>query len=268
MIYVKRFIGGVFIGVSNVIPGISGGTMAVVFNLYDQLIEALSLNIKSIKKNFWFLATIACGIVFGILVFSHIMNYFLENYENQTYGAFIGVVMGSIPIIIKKGNIHQANIPNIISFLLFFGIMIIMWLLQEQQASMVSVEQLTLPLTIGLFFAASIATITMLIPGVSGSLLLVMIGYYHAIYTFTIRQLVFPQLIVVVVGMLFGLLAGAKLVSYFLKKFKDIIYAGILGLIIGSLFPLFPSLDQPISTLVSLVVAAMLIYYFNKMNHH
>ena len=265
---IKRFIGGVFIGISNVIPGISGGTMAVVFNLYDQLIDALSLNIQSIRKNFWFLATVAAGIISGILVFSNIMNFFLENYANQTYGAFIGVVLGSIPIIVKKGNIHRANVPNLISFLLFFAAMLIMWLLQDQQAPIVNVEQLTLPLTFGLFFAASIATVTMLVPGVSGSLLLIMIGYYHAIYTFTIRQLVFPQLIVVVAGMAFGLLAGAKIVSYLLKKYNDLIYAGILGLIVGSLFPLFPTMDQPVSTIVSVCVAATLIYYFNKMNHH
>jgi putative membrane protein len=268
MTYIKRFIGGVFIGVSNVIPGISGGTMAVVFNLYDQLIDALSLNIQSIKKNFWFLATIAAGIIAGILVFSNIMNYFLENFSNQTYGAFIGVVLGSIPIIVKKGNIHQANLPNMLSFVLFFSAMVVMWLLQDQQAAMVNVEQLTLPLTIGLFFAASIATVTMLVPGVSGSLLLIMIGYYHAIYTFTIRQFVFPQLIVVVAGMAFGLLVGAKIVSYLLKKYNDLIYAGILGLIVGSLFPLFPTMDEPVSTIITMCIAALLIYYFNKMNHH
>lgn len=242
--------------------------MAVVFNLYDQLIEALSLNIVSIKKNFWFLVTIAMGIIVGILLLSHGMNYLLTNYPEQTYGAFVGVVVGSIPIIIKKADIRKVSYGNILSFLLLFGIMILLWLIQDRQAPVVDVSILTLPLTLGLFLAAAIATVTMLIPGISGSLLLVLIGYYHAIYTFTIRGLVFPHVIIVGAGMVFGLLAGAKLVSYLLKRYNDIIYSGILGLILGSLFSMFPTMSKPLITTLCMVLAAVLIYYFNKMNNH
>jgi putative membrane protein len=264
MTTIKQYIAGIFIGISNVIPGVSGGTMAVVFNVYDKLIEAASLNFKSIKRNFVFLVTVALGILTGILVFANIMNVLLENFPNQTYGGFIGVIVGSLPIVIKVGKIKHFNIENAAAFILFFGIMVAVWLLQDQQASIVSVEVLTLAGAIGLFFAASISTFTMLVPGISGSLLLVMIGYYHAIFTFTIRQFVFPQLIIVGAGMVFGLLAGAKIVSYLLKKFKDIIYAAILGLIVGSLFPLFPSLENPLSTLSVMIVVAVITYGLNR----
>lgn len=261
---IKQYIAGVFIGISNVIPGISGGTMAVVFNVYDKLIEALSLNFKSIKKNFFFLVAVGLGIITGILLFANVMNILLENYPNQTYGGFIGVIIGSLPIVIKVGKIKSINLKNTITFLAFFGVMIVVWLLQDKQAPVVSVEVLTLSGAVGLFLAASVSTFTMLVPGISGSLLLVMIGYYHAIFTYTIRQLVFPQLIVVGLGMVFGLLTGAKVVSYLLKQYKDIIYAAILGLIVGSLFPLFPPLDNPVSTILVMVIAAGTTYWFNK----
>lgn len=264
MVTIKQYIAGVFIGISNVIPGISGGTMAVVFNVYDKLIEALSLNIKSIKKNFVFLVFVGLGVITGILVFANIMNVLLENYPNQTYGGFIGVIVGSLPIVIKVGNIQRVTLSKVLTFIVFFGIMVGVWLLQDQQAPIISVEVLTLTGAIGLFLAASISTFTMLVPGISGSLLLVMIGYYHAIFTFTIRQFVFPQLIIVGAGMVFGLLVGAKIVSYFLKKHKEIIYAAILGLIVGSLFPLFPSLESPLSTIGIMIIVAGITYYFNK----
>lgn len=264
MILIKQYIAGVFIGISNVIPGISGGTMAVVFNVYDKLIDALSLNIKSIKKNFIFLVVIVLGIITGILVFANIMNVLLENYPNQTYAGFIGVIVGSLPIVIKVGNIQRFDLSNALAFILFFGLMVGVWLLQDQQAAIITVEVLTLTGTIGLFFAASISTFTMLVPGISGSLLLVMIGYYHAIFTFTIRQFVFPQLIIVGAGMVFGLLLGAKIVSYLLKKYKDIIYSAILGLIVGSLFPLFPSLESPLFTISIMIIVAGITYYFNR----
>lgn len=260
---IKQFLAGVFIGISNVIPGISGGTMAVVFNVYDQLIEALSLNIQSIKKNFSFLLLVFLGVVTGILGFSHVMNYLLTNFENQTYGGFIGVILGSLPILIKTGKIKKIRLSIVVSFSVFFLFMIGMWLMQDNQAPMVSVETLTVVGALGLFFASSISTFTMVVPGVSGSLLLVMIGYYHAIFTFTIRQFVFPQLIVVVLGMIFGLIAGAKAISYLLKNFNDIIYAGIFGLIIGSLLPLFPSLENPVSTLLTMLIMGIVTYMFN-----
>jgi putative membrane protein len=261
---IKQYIAGVFIGISNVIPGISGGTMAVIFNVYDKLIEALSLNFKSIKKNFFFLVTVGLGIITGILVFANVMNVLLENYPNQTYAGFIGVIVGSLPIVIKVGKIQEFNAKNVLAFIIFFGIMVAVWLLQDQQAPLVSVEVLTLAGAFGLFFAASISTFTMLIPGISGSLLLVMIGYYHAIFTFTIRQFVFPQLFIVGAGMVFGLLIGAKVVSYLLHQFKDVIYSAILGLIVGSLFPLFPSLQSPVSTISIMVLVAGITYFFNR----
>lgn len=261
---IKQYIAGVFIGISNVIPGISGGTMAVVFNVYDKLIDALSLNIQSIKKNFMFLVIIALGIITGILVFANVMNILLENYPDQTYGGFIGVIVGSLPIVISVGKIKEINLQNILAFGLFFSMMVVVWVFQDQQAPIVNVQTLTLFGALGLFLASSVSTFTMLVPGISGSLLLVMIGYYHAVFTFTIRQFVFPQLIIVGAGMVFGLLVGAKIVSYLLKRYKDVIYSAILGLIVGSLFPLFPSLQTPISTLSVMVVAATLTYMLNK----
>jgi putative membrane protein len=200
----------------------------------------------------------------GILGFSHVMNFLLEQYPNQTYGGFIGVIVGSFPVLLKTGKIEKKDWKTFLIFTFFFSFMIFIWIIQDNQAPLVNVENLTLVGTFGLFFAAAISTFTMVVPGVSGSLLLVMIGYYHAIFTYTIRQFVFPQLIIVIFGMLFGLLIGAKAISYLIKNFKDFIYAGIFGLIVGSIFPLFPSLEFPITTALSMFVMAIITYLFNS----
>lgn len=267
MKYIENFIAGLFIGISNVIPGISGGTMAVIFNVYDKIIGALSLDFKSIKANFWFLLIILIGIIAGIFGFTHVMNFLLENYPNQTYGGFIGVIIGSFPILLRVGKLEKVDLKAGLAFGLFFLLMVIMWLLKDYQQGLVNVEELNLMKSVALFFAASVATFTMLIPGVSGSLLLVMIGYYHAIFTYTIRQLVFPHLLIVVAGMIFGLIASAKLISILMKRYKDLVYASIFGLIVGSLLPLLPSFDQPISTGLAILGMAALTYGFDKFSH-
>ncbi|NLA78046.1 MAG: DUF368 domain-containing protein [Erysipelothrix sp.] len=262
---IKNLVAGILIGISNVIPGISGGTMAVLFNVYDQIIEALSLNFKFIKQNFWMLFLILIGIIAGIVGFSHIMNYLLATYPNQTYGGFVGVILGSLPLLLKVGKLEKVDAKAIFAFVLFLSVMVILWLMQDHQRLLVDVSQLTTTKAVALFLAASIATFTMVIPGVSGSMILVMIGYYHAIFIYTIRELVFPHLIIVISGMIFGLILGAKLISFLLKRFKDLVYASIFGLILGSLLPLLPSLEQPVSTLGTLVAMALITYYFEKL---
>jgi putative membrane protein len=104
----------------------------------------------------------------------------------------------------------------------------------------------------------------MIIPGVSGSMLLVMIGYYSAIFSYIIRGLVFPHLIVVLVGMVVGLVLGSKLMSLLLKKYSKFIYHVILGLIVGSTWSIVPSFTQPFIQVVLLIVSSGFIYFINK----
>ncbi|MDP2813013.1 MAG: DUF368 domain-containing protein, partial [Erysipelotrichaceae bacterium] len=93
---------GLIIGISNVIPGVSGGTMAVVFGIYEKLIAVVSLDIKAIKENFGFIILLGIGIVGGILGFSNLMNFLLLEYSTLTFYSFLGIILGSFPLIIKK----------------------------------------------------------------------------------------------------------------------------------------------------------------------
>ncbi|MBS3972550.1 MAG: DUF368 domain-containing protein [Erysipelotrichia bacterium] len=260
----KTFLAGFFIGVANVIPGVSGGTMAVVFGVYEMMVEVLSLNFHRLKQYIIPLIVLFLGIVTGILGFAQVMGFLLENYANLTYTVFVGIIIGSFPLIAKLSHFKEFDKVNILGFIATTVLVSLMIIFQDRSLGDINVEILTLPKIIGLLIASSLSTITMIIPGVSGSMLLVMIGYYSAIFSYIIRGLVFPHLIVVLVGMVVGLVLGSKLMSLLLKKYSKFIYHVILGLIVGSTWSIVPSFTQPFIQVVLLIVSSGFIYFINK----
>jgi len=261
---IKTFLAGFFIGVANVIPGVSGGTMAVVFGVYEMMVEVLSLNFKRIKEFIIPLIILFFGVIVGILGFAQVMGFLLENYNDITYTIFLGIIVGSFPLIAKLSHIKELNKINLAGFVITTILVTLMIIYQDRSLGEIDVRVLTIPKTIGLLIAASLSTITMIIPGVSGSMLLVMIGYYTAIFSYIIRGLVFPHLIIVLIGMVLGLILGSKLMSIFLKKHSKFIYHVILGLIVGSTWSIIPQFSQPIIQVVLFVLSAGFIYTMNK----
>ena len=93
---------GVILGVANVIPGVSGGTLAVVFNIYDRLIHVITLDIKKILKEWKFILPLIIGMGLGIILFSKLITFLFAEYPTQTNWFFIGIILGSIPMIYKR----------------------------------------------------------------------------------------------------------------------------------------------------------------------
>jgi putative membrane protein len=261
---IKTFLAGFFIGVANVIPGVSGGTMAVVFGVYEMMVEVLSLNFHRLKQYIIPLVVLFLGIVTGILGFAQVMGFLLENYANLTYTVFVGIIIGSFPLIAKLSHFKEFDKVNILGFIVTTILVSLMIIFQDRSLGEINVEILTIPKIIGLLIASSLSTITMIIPGVSGSMLLVMIGYYSAIFSYIIRGLVFPHLIVVLIGMVVGLVLGSKLMSLLLKKYSKFIYHVILGLIVGSTWSIVPHFTQPLLQVILLLVSSGFIYFINK----
>lgn len=261
---IKTFLAGFFIGVANVIPGVSGGTMAVVFGVYEMMVEVLSLDFKNIKKYILPLFILFIGIVVGILGFAQVMGFLLENYNDITYTVFLGIIVGSFPLIAKLSHIREKNLINLTGFVVTAILVTLMIVFQDRSLGDIDVTILTPAKIIGLLIASSLSTITMIIPGVSGSMLLVMIGYYSAIFSYIIRGLVFPHLIIVLIGMVLGLILGSKIMSLFLKKHSKFIYHVILGLIVGSSWSIIPNFSQPFIQFVGFLGSAAFIYFMNK----
>ena len=261
---------GIAMGVANVIPGVSGGTIAIIFNIYDKLMECITINIKTILKNLDFLIPLGIGVVTGVLGLSKLMEWLFLHYPLQTYFAFIGIIIGSLPLIYSKAIVDnkKLTIPSIVAFIATLVLMIFLSFVNaDKEVGSVVFTTLTPLSFVVLFGSMAAATATMIIPGISGSMLLIVMGMYQTIYFGVINNMNIPLLIPTGLGAAVGLLLGAKLISFLLKKFHQATYMGIMGLLVGSAYQLFyfnkiSALNfEVISAIIVMVIMAGLIYW-------
>lgn len=246
---IKLFFIGIILGVANVIPGVSGGTIAVVFNVYDRLIGVITIKIKKILSEWKFILPLGLGMVAGIIGFSKILTFLFEHYPMQTNLFFVGIIAGSIPLIYRKikSSMKEVSEKNkkvpffttILCCVIFLGIMIIMTVFKDVSTSTVIYTELSLPLFFVLLVSGALGAIAMIIPGISGSFLLLAIGTYATVIG-SVSDFNIPLMIPTAIGILIGLLVGAYLVRTLMEKVPCQTYSAILGLIIGSIFTVFP----------------------------
>ncbi len=263
---------GMILGVSNVIPGVSGGTMAVVFGVYDKLISVITLNLKKLFSMWKFWLPLGVGMVSGILLFSSAIMWLFEHYPMATNYFFIGLIIGSIPLITGKIKMarelknKKPTISVILSFVVALCLMIAMVILDGSATETIAQTELSAMLFMQLLVCSAISAIAMIIPGISGSFILLALGVYTTIIS-AISSLDILLLIPVALGVLLGLLGGAKFVRIVLAKIPAQTYGAILGLIIGSVIVIFPGFVcsvQMIFSLVTLVVGFALAYFTSK----
>ena len=232
---------GFFIGIANVIPGVSGGTIALIVGLYEKLINTISHFTKNIKENILFVLPIGIGMLLSILIASGIIDSSYKNFPLATTLFFIGLVLGGVPFSYKKIK-NKKNISNWFIFLITFSLVIIMALLNGTETfNIVSLENLNLFDYIKLFLIGVIASGTMIIPGVSGSLVLMLLGYYYPIINLIKELTHFNNLgNNIVLALIFGLgiiiciIGFAKLIELLFKKYENKTYYGVLGFIVAS----------------------------------
>ena len=237
----KLIFAGIVIGVANVIPGVSGGTMAVVFGIYDELIGVISFNLKAILGKWKFWLPLAIGMGIGIIAFSKIVTFLFEKFPVQTQYFFAGIVVGSIPLILKRTSLSlkRENFGNWISALVGLVIMLLMVFINTD--SMISTIQTELTFGLGakLLLGGALAAFAMIIPGISGSFLMVILGIYSIVIA-SVSDFNLPIICVVAVGVIIGIFAGAKGVQVLLERFPNQTYGAIFGLVIGSVFAVLP----------------------------
>ncbi len=242
--YFKFFLSGLAFGIANVIPGVSGGTMLVVFGIYDRLTESIS-GIKAIFKNILFLLTFGLGAGTGILLFAMVITSLFENFGVQTNMYFIGLILGSVPLIIKMGTEESkikplCAVPFVIAFAVVVGLAVL------ENADIISiapdkVEGFDILISLKLLVCAVIAAVTMIIPGVSGSFVMMMLGVYETIIgALSLKSLNFYVLIPFAIGAVIGIIFGARLISTLITKHKLMTYSAIMGLVIGSVYAIIP----------------------------
>ena len=246
--YLKLILCGIVFGIANVIPGVSGGTMLVVFGVYDQLTEAIS-GVRALIKNIVFLLFLGIGAGVGILGFAALIKYLFENYGVQTNMYFIGLILGSVPMIFHMGTAEKKVKPLcLLPFILAMGLVIGLTVLNGYMEAndlipaAETVEGFSIFVTVKLLICAFVAAVAMIIPGLSGSFVMMLLGVYNTVINaIQIKALNFYVIIPVAVGVVLGIILGAKLISTLIKKHKLMVYSAIMGLVIGSVYAILPS---------------------------
>lgn len=250
---------GFIMGIANIIPGVSGGTLALILGIYEDFIGAISHFFSNLKKNVCFLIPIAIGMLLAIASLSRVIDYSYKNFPIPTSLFFVGLVLGGIPMLVGKvrGKKEVKQASSYIIFALTFLLVMVMacsdFIFGE--GLKVSFTNMGLVQYLLLFIVGVVAAATMVIPGVSGSLVLMLLGYYYPVLTVikecTKLQNLGSNIIILGafgIGVLLGIVLISKLIEFLFQKYETKTYFGVLGFIVASLLAI------PISTLLSIKV--------------
>ena len=245
--YLNQILRGVVIGVANIIPGVSGGTMMVSMGVYDTLIHSITHLFKEFWKSIKALLPYVVGMLIGILAFASLISWGLENYELPTNTLFIGLILGGLAPLVKKIDRKKINAAAVIAFVLLFALII--WLGLQNRNNIKNAD--TIDMNVGQVFVmvllGMVASGTMIIPGVSGSLVLMLLGYYTAVIGalktfgsalvhFEFADMGQPLLMLLpfLLGIVLGIFGVAKLIEWLTAKYPTATYCGVLGLVVAS----------------------------------
>lgn len=262
---VKDILKGMVIGIANIIPGVSGGTMMVAMGIYDKLIHCITHILKEFKKSVLFLLPIALGMGIAIIGSSFGIEMLFEKFPVQTNLLFIGLIIGGLPAIWKKVKGNSIRAGHILAFLAFFALVTILALIGEKEGNAVDLS-FTLINVLKLFGVGVIAAATMVIPGVSGSMILLLMGYYNPILTSIndfMRALTswdvsgmltgIGILLPFGIGVIVGIVGIAKLIEIIFNKFPLYAYWAIIGLIVASPIAIIAMGSFPALTVVNVL---------------
>lgn len=258
---------GMVIGLANIIPGVSGGTMMVSMGIYDTLIYCITHLFKQFKKSVITLLPYIIGMVAAIICLSFVITWAFDNYPLPTNTLFIGLILGGLPAIFKQVKGEKIGVAGGVLFAAFFALIIVLQLIQKE--NMVEI-QLSVLEVVKLLFLGMLASATMVIPGVSGSMILKLLGYYEPVIG-SIKGLTTALaagswqavatnvgiLLPFGVGIVIGIFAIAKLIEVLLAKWKGRTYCAILGLVIASPVAILMSTDMTGVTWVTLLVSVV-----------
>lgn len=253
------------IGIANIIPGVSGGTMMVAMGIYDKLIHCITHLFKEFKQSVLFLLPIAIGMGVAIILSALGLDYLFDNVPLQTNLLFVGLILGGLPAIWKNVKGNSVRIGHIVAFLAFFALVVCMAVFGGGEGSSADLS-FTVGNVLILFGVGIIASATMVIPGVSGSMVLLLLGYYNpilsaisdfikAVLAFDVDGILkgFGILVPFGLGVVAGIFAIAKLVEIIFAKFPLYAYWAIIGLIIASPIAIFAMGTFPAITVVGVI---------------
>jgi putative membrane protein len=241
--YLINVIQGIAMGVANIIPGVSGGTIALIVGIFERLINSIkSFNIKALRlllkgqwktfteeTDFYFLVSIFIGIGVAIISLARLFDFLFKNYPVYIWSYFFGLVLASIYFVAKAIDKWRFSVV----FFLIFGTI--------AAALITFVHPATENAHPGYLFLAGVISIcSMILPGLSGSFVLILLGDYHLVAIHAINTMDFAILVPFALGAIAGLVAFSHLLSWVFKRYKDQTIATLTGFILGSMTVLWP----------------------------
>lgn len=240
---------GITIGAGAILPGISSGVFCVIFGIYEKLLDSILNFFCDIKNNFKFLLPIMIGSVLGIILLGNLLNYCLYQFPIQTKSLFIGLILGSIPTLVKEIHTKEKFKP---SNLIYFSVALLIGIIcifLENSLNTYTSENVTFPYLILCGFCMSVGIV---VPGVSSTIILMLLGVY-GIYLNSVSSLYFPVLIPIGIGVILGGFCFMKLTKYLLDCFYVPTFYCIIGFTVGSIFVLLPAFSSIIDVIIGIL---------------
>lgn len=255
--FIYRFMMGILIGAGAILPGISSGVLCVIFGIYDKLVNSILGFFKNWKENFKFLLPIVLGVGIGVVLLGNLLKSLFYLYPIPTKAAFLGLILGCVPSLFKVANSKKGFRLHYLFYTFVSFIFTISLLVLEN-----NITSHTLASTSNVLFlvlSGFIMSIGIVVPGVSSTVLLMILGTYET-YLDAVASVQIGILFPMGVGLIFGGLLFLKLTQYLLKNYFAQTYYSIIGFVLGSLLILWPNFTFNFVGLVSFVIFLVCFY--------
>lgn len=241
---------GMCVGGTMLVPGVSGGSMAMILGVYDKLVSSVSSFMKHKKQSILFLGTFSIGAAIGMVLFAKPLLSLIERFPMIMLYFFIGAVAGGIPMIYEKASIGKFNFKSILY--LVMGIAIVM-LLSMVPKEVFNSQGESIVGIIFLVAAGIVAAIALVLPGISVSYMLLLMGMYDKTMK-AISEFYLPYLLPIGIGIMIGIILTTRILEKAMTNHPQLTYMIILGFIIGSMIEVFPGVPKGFELIISLVM--------------
>lgn len=252
---------GIIIGAGMILPGVSGGVLAVIFGIYEKMLDAITNFFKNWRKNLLFLSPLIFGAIIGVIIFSKALNFAFNKYPMETCFTFIGLIIGGLPALFNKVKQTQEKKLNLTIYFITFLISLALFILSKNTIDINISNKLDKGFisNILLFITGFIYISGKIIPGISSSFILMLIGMYKYLLEILTNPISFIktnglELIPFFTGIIIGSIFWVKVMNYLLKKHQNKTYSAILGFIIGSIAAIYPGFSFNYHGLISIIL--------------
>ncbi len=264
MNFISGFLKGLAMGAGAIAPGVSGGALAVIFGLYDKITNFIAHMSKDFKANFVYFIPVGIGGIVGVLAFSRIIEYLFKYHEIVVRYAFVGLMLGTVPSVIRQANRRGYKQKYLVPFLISLFLTLFLTFMESNAVNSINNVQ-TSPLYV-IIYGAIIGFGT-IIPGISASIILMYLGAYEFVIG-AISNLQISMIFYIGIGFVLSILLFAKLISSLFDKAYGYTYYAILGLVLGSIVSIFPGFELTFEYMLNCIILVscfMLSYSLSRL---